>query len=206
MKTNTYASYKFRAECAADAHAVRSVLLPWLMEWNERRNNIEHQGVLHAMPDVTVEFSIVAEGPCWGELLWLVDGINNAHVAGETLSSAGSYTGKRTFRGAFGAPAKRPGKQVLSEALHAVGTRQQVLTFEQERALQLIRAIDSAHRLGDKAQPSKLDHARPSWIVPIEHKTAGMVAIRRISAPLGCAKGERKGDGIVQARVTTIHA
>jgi hypothetical protein len=86
MKMNKSSNYMFRAECAADAHAIRGVLYPWLMEWNERRKNIEYQGVLHAMSDVIVEFSIVAEGLCFGEMLWLVDGIDNAHVASETLA------------------------------------------------------------------------------------------------------------------------
>lgn len=82
------------------------------------------------MPEVTVEFSIVAEGPSLGEMVWLVDGIGNAHVAGDTLATVESYTGERTHRHSFEAPAKRPGKEVLSRALQAVRKRQQVLIFE----------------------------------------------------------------------------
>lgn len=41
MQVNAFSNYKFRAECAADAHAIRSVLHPWLLEWNERRDNLE---------------------------------------------------------------------------------------------------------------------------------------------------------------------
>jgi hypothetical protein len=206
METNILLNYKFRAECAADAHAIRGLLHPWLMDWNERRDNFECQGVLHAMSDVTVEFSILAEGPSFGDMLWLVDGIDNAHVAGDTLAPVESYTGERILRGTFEAPATRPGKEVLSRALQAVWSRQQVLILEQERALQLNRAIDTALRLGDKWQPVKADGARPGWLVPIEHKPTGMTALRRISAPLGVKNWERKGDGIVKARVATIHA
>jgi hypothetical protein len=204
MKTNNCSTYMFRAECAADAHAIRGVLHPWLMEWNERRDNIEYEGVRHAMFDVAVEFSIVAEGPSLGELVWLVDGIDNAHVAADTLATVDSYTGERTFRRWFDAPAKRPDKEVLSRALEAVRTRQQVLILEQERALQLNRIIDSALRLGDKWKPSGT--ATPGWIVPITHKLSGLTAIRRITAPLSCRNLKKEGDGIVLNRVTTIHA
>jgi len=206
MKTNICKNYKFRAECAADVHAVRGLLHPWLMDWNERRENMNFEGVVHAMSDVTVEFSIVAEGPSFGELLWLVDGIENAHVAGDTLAPVESYTGERIFRSAFEAPATRPGKDVLSRALQAVRARQQVLILEQERALQLNRVIDAALRLGDKWQPVKADGARPGWLVPIAHTPTGMTALRRVSAPLGCKNWEKKGDGLVKARVATIHA
>lgn len=203
MNTNICSTYMFRAECAADAHVIRGVLHPWLMEWSERRDNIEYEGVRHAMSDVTVEFSIVAEGPSLGEMVWLIDGIDNAHVAADTLATVDSYTGNRTFRSWLEAPAKRPGKEVLRRALEAVRTRQQVLIFEQERALQLNRIVDSALRLGDKWQPS--GDATPGWIVPITHNPTGLTAIRRICAPLSC-RNLKKKDGIVMARLTTIHA
>ena len=205
MQTNNCLSYKFRAECATDAHAVRALLHPWLMEWSERRDNIEHEGVLHAMSDVTVVFSIVAKGPSLGEIVWLLDGVANAHVVADTLATVESYTGKRSFRRSFASPAKRPGRDVLGSAIDAVRTRQQVLIFEQERALQLNRNFDSALRLGDKWQPS--DDATPGWLVPITHNPSGLTAIRRISAPSSCRNvGKKEGDEIVNARVTTIHS
>lgn len=206
MKTNICLSYKFRAECAADSHAIRALLHPWLMEWSERRDNIEFDGVSHAMSDVTVQFSIVAGGLCFGEMLWLVDCIDNAHVASETLATAESYTGERISRSTFEAPATRPGKEVLSRALQAVRVRQQVLILEQERALQLNRAIDTALRLGDKWQPLQLGGARPGWMVPVPHRPTGMTALRRVSAPLGGKNWEKKGEVFVKARVATIHA
>lgn len=204
MKTNNCTTYKFRAECATDAHAIRGVLHPWLMEWNERRDNIEYDGVRHAMSDVTVEFSILPDGPSFGELVWLVDGIDNAHVASDTLATFETFTGNRVFRSLFEAPSQRPGKDVLSKALEAVRTRQQVLILEQERAVQQNRIFDSALRLGDKWQPSGT--ATPGWIVPITHKLSGLTAIRRITAPLSCRNLKKDGDGIVMDRVTTIHA
>jgi hypothetical protein len=204
MKANNFATYKFRAECATDAQAFRAVLHPWLMEWSERRENIEYDGVRHAMSDVTVEFSILPDGPSFGELVWLVDGIDNAHVASDTLATVEAFTGERTFRSWFDAPAKRPGREILSKALEAVRTRQKVLILEQERALQLNRIVDSALRLGDKWQPSRT--AKPGWIVPITHELSGLTAIRRISAPLSCRNSEKEGEGIVMARVATIHA
>lgn len=205
MKTNDCLSYKFRAECAADAHAIRSVLHPWLIEWNERRDNIEYKGVQHAISDVTVEFSVVADGPTAGEMLWLLEAIDNVHVATDTLATVESYTGKRTFGSSFKAHAKRPCKEVLNHALEAVKTRQQVLIFEHERVRQLNRIFDSALRLGDKWQPS--DNARPCWMVPVRHNPTGLTSIRRVIAPLSSRNiGEKKGDEIVNARMATIHA
>ncbi len=206
MPIITSLNYKFRAECAADAHAIRSVLHPWLLGWNERRDNLECQGVLHAMSDVSVEFSVVAGGPSFGEMLWLIDAIDNAHIAGDTLATVESYTGERTHRGAFEAPATRPGKEALSRALNAVRTRQQVLIFEQERALQLNRTIDAALRHGDKASSAKSDEARPGWLVGIQHVPTGLTAMRRIDAPRGCKNWEKKESGIVKARVATLQA
>jgi hypothetical protein len=206
MQINTHFDYKFRAECAADAHAIRSILHPWLIEWSERRENLEYHGVVHAMTDVIVEFSIVAGGPDLAEVLWLVDTIDNAHIAGDTLTTVANYTGERTHRRSFELPAKRPDKEILSRVLHAVRTRQQVLIFEQERALQLNRTIGSALRLGDKAQASKPELTRPGWMVPITHIATGLTALRRICAPAGCKDWEKKEDGIVKARVATLHA
>lgn len=158
------------------------------------------------MSDVTVEFSIVAEGPSLGEMLWLVDAIDNAHIAGDTLATVESYTGERTHRRAFEAPATRPGKEALSRALQAVRTRQQVLIFEQERALQLNRTIDSALRAGDKASSSMPDEPRPGWLVGIKHVPTGLTAMRRVDAPWGCKNWEKKEGVIVKARVATIQA
>lgn len=206
MKANNNMTYKFRAECAADAQAVRAVLLPWLMDWQETRDNMNYEDALHAMPDMTVEFSLVEEGPSLDEMLWLLDGIDNCHVASDTLATIESYTGERRFRGTFESPAKPPSKEVLRRALVAVRARQQVLGLELERALQLHRTYDAASRLGDKWKPFSPDEPALGWLVPIEHKPTGMTAIRRISPPLGCKKWEKLGNGIVKARVATISA
>lgn len=206
MKANNNMTYKFRAECAADAQAVRAVLLPWLMEWQETRDNMNYEDALHAMPDMTVEFSLVEEGPSLDEMLWLLDGIDNGHVASDTLATIESYTGERGFRGAFESPARRPNKEVLRRALVAVRARQQVLGLELERALQLHRTYEAASRLGDKWQPFSPDEPSPGWLVAFEHKPSGLTALRRIRAPLGCKNWEKKGDGIVKARTLTISA
>lgn len=199
-------TYKFRAECAADAQAIRGVLLPWLMEWTETRDNLIHEGVVHPMPDVVVKFSIVEDGLSYGEVLWLIDGIGNCHVAAETIVEAENYTGERSSHDAFELPAIRPSKEVLNRVLGAVKTRQQALNLELERTLQLYRTYETAGRLGDKWQPFSPGEPSPGWLVILGHKPTGLHSIRRISAPFGCKKWQKLEDEIVKARFSTISA
>lgn len=199
-------TYKFRAECIADAQAIRAVLLPWLLEWSETRDNLIHEGVVHPMPDVVVMFSIVEDGPSYGEILWLIDGIGNCHVAAETVVEAENYTGERSSRDAFELPAIRPSKEILNRVLGAVKTRQQALNLELERALHLYRTYETAGRRGDKWQPFNPGEPSPGWLVILGHKPTGLHSIRRISAPFGCKKWQKLGDEIVKARFSTISA
>lgn len=205
MEATMNTTYKFRAECAADAQAVRAVLLPWLFEWQEVRANLNYEGVRHAMPDVDVEFTLVDCSPALCELLWLLDGVDNCHVAADTLAIAEDYTGERKFRMAFEAPAKRPREEILLLALAAVRTRQKVLSHELERALQLHRTYDAASRLGDKWQPTHPDEPSPGWLVTVAHEATGLASVRRIGAPFGCKKWQKLENGIVKARMLTIN-
>jgi hypothetical protein len=199
-------AYKFRAECIADAQAVRAVLLPWLLEWSENRANLQYEGVLHPMPDVDVEFTVAEEGPTLAEMLWLLDGIDNCHVASDTLTTIESYTGKRKFRGRFESPAARPRASVLSEAMAGVRARQKTLDLELERALQLHRTYEAASRFGEKWQPFRAEEPDPGWMVPVEHQQTGMTALRRVSAPLWRKNWKKHVEQIVQARIFTISA
>ena len=198
--------YKFRAECTLDAQAVRAVLIPWLLEWTETRNNFIHEGSVHLVPDVVVEFRILDEGPSYGEILWLIDGIGNCHVAAETLSTVENYSGERISRRAFHSPATHPNKELLNRALAAVKTRQQTLSLELERALRLYRTYETAGRLGDKWQPFSPDEPSPGWIIPVEHETSGLISVRCVSAPIGCKKWQKRGNEIINARLSTINA
>ena len=205
MDTKNATVYKFRAECAADVHAVRAVLLPWAIEWSERRTNLEFEGARHVMPDVDVEFTVDDDAPTLNEMIWLLDAIDNSHVASQTLAIAELYTGEREMRETFEAPAKRPSASVLQQVKAAVRTRQNVLGIELERVLQLYRADDSAARLGDKWQPFYPHESRPGWLVPVEH-APGLTSLRKIDVPLGCKKWEKLGDGLVKARMSAIQA
>lgn len=199
-------TYKFRAECTADAQAIRAVLLPWLMEWAETRKNLTHEGVVHPMPDVVVEFSIVDDGPSYDEMLWLIDGIGNCHIAAETITTAENYTGERISRKEFDSPAKRPSKELLNRVLTAVKARQQALNLELERTLQLYRTYETAGRLGDKWQPYNPGEPSPGWLMVVGHKPTGLNSIRRISAPFGSKKWQKLGNEIVNGRFFTISA
>jgi len=205
MDTKNATAYKFRAECAADVQAVRAVLLPWAIEWSERRTNLDFEGARHVMPDVDVEFTVDDDAPTLNEMIWLLDAIDNCHVASQTLAIAELYTGEREIRETFEAPAKRPSASVLQQVKAAVRTRQNVLGIELERVLQLHRAYDSAARLGDKWQPFYPHESRPGWLVPVEH-APGLTSLRKIDVPLGCKKWEKLGDGLVKARMSAIHA
>lgn len=204
MDTYNATVYKFRAECAADAQAVRAVLLPWVVEWSERRANLDFEGTRYAMPDVDVEFTVTDNAPTLNEMIWLMDAIDNCHVASQTLAVAELYTGERDMRKTFESPAQRPSDVVLQQVKAAVCARQSVLNFEIERALQLHRAYDSAFRLGDMWKP--FDGARPGWIVVEERRQSGLTSVRKINPPFGCKKWEKLGDGIVKARMSTMRA
>ncbi|QDZ26597.1 hypothetical protein [Noviherbaspirillum sp. UKPF54] len=206
FSTSHNPTFKFRAECFADTQAIRAVFLPWIMEWKETRSNIDLDGVIHAMPDVDVEFSVVSDGPTLGEMRWLIDGISNCHVAAETIETSENYTGERNSRQAFAAPASRPRDEILRQALGTVKTRRQVLNLELERTLQTHRTYDTASRLGNKWQPFHSDESNPGWLVPVPHEPTGMTALRRISAPIGCKNWQKLGQQLVSARISTIEA
>jgi hypothetical protein len=206
MIIDNVTKFKFRAECTADAQVVRAVLLSWILDWKEVRSNLEHEGVIHAMPDVDVEFTIVDEGPTLGEILWLLDCIGNCHVAAETLAFAEDYTGERSSRDPLAAPAQLPRKEILSQVLSAVRSRQALLNFEHERALQLHRTYDTAFRRGEKWKDLLAVETTPGWIATAQHAATGLTAIRRICAPFGCKNSQKIQNKCVTSRMATIVA
>lgn len=204
MFINNVTTYKFRAECTADAQAARAVFHPWILNWQEVRATLEHEGVVYGLPDVDVEFTLVDGAPALGEMLWLLDGIDNCHVVADTLDTLENYTGDRKFRERFGGQAQRPRKEIISQASTAIRSRQKVLNTELERALQTHKTYDAASRAGDKWQPFPESEPSPGWIVPVPNQENGMIALRRISAPMGCKNWQKKGDAIVKVRLFTI--
>ncbi|OOG58015.1 hypothetical protein B0E49_04065 [Polaromonas sp. C04] len=204
MRSNDHTTFKFRAECAADAQVIRAVLLPSLLHWQETRDTLEHDGGLHALPDVTVEFSILAGGPALDEIWWLVDCVCNCHVAAESIELIENYTGERKTRRRFEAPARMPSRELLRQAVAAVKRRQEVLRLELERVQQLYQTCETAARLGDKWQPVNPQIPSPGWVVLVELEGTGHTAMRRISAPLGCKQWQRLEKSLVNGRMFTI--
>lgn len=206
MQNQTPSTYKFRAECATDAQVVRAVLLPWLLHWSEQRENLEYEGVEYPAPDVDVEFSVLPSGPSLNEIRWLLDGIDNCHVAAESIEHVTQYTGERASRRSFTAPTELPSATTLSQSIAAARVRLQVLQHEMERVQGFIATAGVALRQGKRWEAPAPDAPAPGWLVPVPGPTAGLTAIRRISAPAGCKKWQAKGDLIVKARLTTIDA
>ena len=206
MQNQDHSTYKFRAECATDAHAIRAVLFPWLHHWSEQRDNIEHEGVEYPVPDVVVEFSVVSTGPSLNEVRWLIDGIDNCHVAAESVERVEDYTGERVSRRTFATPAELPRADALGQAISAARVRFQVLHLEMERIQSLIATYSIAYRQGAKWEAPSADAPSPGWLAAVSGPVEGLTAIRRVAAPLGCKKWQSKGDAIVKARIATIGA
>ncbi len=204
MESNN--TFEFRAECSADAQAIRAVLLPWLMEWREVRSNLDYMGERYATSDVNVVFSVTDEGPSFYEIIWLIDAIDNCHVAAETISIVEYFTGERHSRGSFGFPAQRPSEDILQRVNAAVKDHQHLLRLELHRCSHLGRTYSTACRLGDKWSPFRLNGGRPGWLVVAEHPLTGLKAIRKISAPIGRENLETLGNTVVNSRMSTIAA
>lgn len=212
MQSQHHTKYKFRAECATDAHVIRAVLFPWFHDWSERRENIEYEGVEYPAPDVdvnvnvNVEFSVVSAGPSLNEIRWPLDGIDNCHVAAESIERVEDYTGDRVSQQAFAMPAELPRAGALGQAITAARVRFQVLQLEIERVQNLIGTCRLAYRQGAKWNAPSADAQSSDWLTAVGGPVEGLTAIRRIAAPLGCKKSQSKGDAIVKARIATIGA
>lgn len=205
MKKNKVTSFKFRAECVADAQAIRSVLLPWSVDWRESRDNLEHEGSFYPMPDVEVEFSIVDGGPNLNEIQWLIGGINDCHVAGQTVQELDSYTGERVPREPFAAPATQPSGSLMKMAQASVIQRQQVLRNELQRAQYLHMTYESVRSCGN-TKSAGLDGPNPGWTAIVEHKPTGLSLIRSVTGR-GLGKKISKMENIrVTARMATINS
>jgi hypothetical protein len=204
MKSNNI--FEFRGECSADAQAIRAVLFPWLMDWREARSNLDFEGEKYAMADVSVVFSLTADGPSLNEMLWLIDAIDNCHIAAETLSRAEDFTGERQNRGTFEFPAQRPSDDILQRVNAAVKAHQHLLSLELNRYSHLGRTYNTACRLGDKWNPFRSNGSRPGWLVIAEHPPTGLKAIRKVSAPIGRENLEKLGNTVVDSRMSTIAA
>lgn len=204
--TNTYIEYEFRSECASDAQTIRAVLFPWLMDWKETRVNLTQESVRYAMPDVVVELSIAVDGPNLDELRWLIDGIDNCHVAAETVQTRKNYTGEREGQRSSKGLGTQPSKDVLSHAIEAVKRRQEVLRLELERAQQLYKTYEAGAWLGISMKRSSQDAPNPGSVIVVEHEKSGLVSVRAVKAPRNCKKWQSRGDACISARMSMLGA
>ena len=204
MQNNTQATYKFRAECSTDAQAIRATLKPWLFSWNESRDYLEHLGVEYPVPDVTVEFSIESSGPTLPEIRWMMDAIDNCHVAAESVELVSLYTGERSSRRRFQGAAERPSKARLEGMQEAARVRLKVLHAEIERNQNLLKLCNTALKAPKTLSAIESAEDSPGWLAVTAGPIEGLNAIRRVCAPLGCKNLSSRGDYVVNSRVTTI--
>lgn len=204
MQNNTEAVYKFRAECATDAQAIRATLRPWLRSWNEHSTTVEHLGTEYAVADVDVDFSIDCDGPNLREIRWLMDAIDNCHVPAESVELVNDYTGERTSRRRFQGAVERPSKTQLQQTQAAARIRVQVLHAELERIQLLLKLLNTALKSPSALTSLELKEDSPGWLVLTAGPAEGLTAMRRICAPIGCKNLASRGDSFVNARLVTI--
>jgi len=204
MQNNTKAVYKFRAECATDAQAIRATLRPWLFSWNEHSDTVEHLGTEYAVPDVVVEFSVLHDGPTLREIRWLMDAIDNCHVPAESVELLHDYSGERTSRRRFQGAVERPSKTQFQQLQEAARIRLQVLHAELERNKLLLKLLNTALKSPAALTSLELKEDSPGWLAVTSGPVDGLTAIRCICAPIGCKNLASRGDSFVNARLVTI--
>lgn len=143
----------FRAECAADAEAIRSVMSHWTLGVETSGKPLEHHGTTYRGIDTEVKLVLRPDSPGVPELRHIWDAIPNAHIAADTLQSEQAYTGAREPRCPWTGDVRRPSKKVLSEALESVVRRQQVLEAELVRMQQTYQELRAMHDLSEKWKP-----------------------------------------------------
>lgn len=206
MKNEKQTSYKFRAECATDVQAIRAVLLPWLYQWVETKDILEFKDVEYSMPSMTVELSLIDGGPNLHEIQWLLDAIDNAHIAAETINLTEEYTGERELRRIFDLPATRPNNALLEEIVKLSRSRLQTLQLETERVARSIQKYSGALQKGNKWNPMPSDGSNPGYLLAVNGPVEGITQFMRITPPMGCKNWESKSDQYIRERMATIHA
>lgn len=131
---NTEREYKMRAECLSDADLIRPYLAPWLKHWQVFECHLPgDDGTPLWIPDVEVEFTIRAEGPSKGQLKWLVNSIDDCHVAAESLDGATEYTGRRHDLDDADCIVAAPSPELMNQSLQNLGRYREYLEMQMER-------------------------------------------------------------------------
>jgi hypothetical protein len=202
--TATASTYKFRAECAADAQLVRSMFRSWLQSWKEAQCAEFIDGELFHLGGAEVTVTLFDGAPNHGELLWLIDTLHNCHVIGDTFQQAQKYTGERRMRYEFSSPATKPSAELLQTAIAALDARLQVLELEFDRTRYIVEQQAAIQSQGSVWRPLKDDEPAPGWLVCVEAKAAGVTAIRRVAAINGDTNAQICGLEQTMARTLTL--
>jgi len=192
-------TYSFRAECAFDAIAIRSTLLPWVMNWSEKRENLVHLGEEFGDPNVVVEFDLLEWGPTFSEVLWLIDGIDNCHIAADTLAPTDEFTGERETRSAHQSKAQRPRDEILKSALATVVIRQDVLRTELQRAQYQYRKYAA---IGKGSIDCK--ETDPGWLAIVSQPETGLSRSVSVTSRSLDKKHRANGKSNIGARLSVI--
>jgi hypothetical protein len=197
-------TYRARVECQMDATLVHAMLSPWLENWSQPLAPTAGNEGTPGPVGCEVEFRLGGDGPKLHELLWLLDALPNCHVAADTLSLAGHYTGTRRLHDAFAAPAKRPTSEVLDLACQALGRYRQALMVEAERAAVTKESLKRQSGGRPGAPQPKGRAGMPGWIVRLANGRSGEHSVLRVSALGGDSERTICGMSQVDARCLTL--
>jgi hypothetical protein len=179
--TNKQRVIAFRAECPADAEAIRSVMSRWTLGVQTNEQPLEHEGTTYRGIDTEVKLVLRADAPSVPELRHIWDAIPNAHIAADTLQSGPAYTGEREPRCPWTGDVRRPSKEVLNEALESVVRRQQVLEAELVRMQQTYRELRAMHDLSDKWKPPVSEGNSPGTLCAAQLPGTDLTRIIKVS-------------------------
>jgi hypothetical protein len=88
-------------------------------------------------------FVLESDGPSLNEIRWLVNSLQDCHVAAETLEPLDSYTGERMDYELLDEIATRPNKAVIEAAMESIADCQKFLFSESERAAEAIQQFEA---------------------------------------------------------------
>ena len=122
--------YRLRAECRYDCTTIRAALRPWLLSWKEAPTHAENQshidanGVLWCSQDWDSETEVglimAQDGPTLNEIRWLLERLDDCHVAMETLNTAEEYTGERLDFDGSDFLQTCPSREVMNKAMRSI--------------------------------------------------------------------------------------
>jgi hypothetical protein len=187
-----------------DASLVHALLSPWLESWSQPPEPMSGDDTGGGPLGCELEFRLNGDGPNLNELLWLLDALPNGHVAAQTVSLASSYTGVRSKRYRFTAPAKRPASAVLTAATQAASRYAQALTIESERVVVAKDFLKRQSAGAKDPQESQGSKDGPGWLVLLEHGSPDLHSMLLVAALGGDLNRTICGMSQVDARCLTL--